>query len=402
MGQITNPAPPGITVLPTDRQSGPAAGAGASGNRSIFLGAGAGQNSTQSDLIVIGNAAGDAGMTAALSQGNVVLGSGSLSAYTGTTVSSNYGTSGVMAIGWNVAPLVVERFNAMTLIGAQVMANMPANQADIGGYVVIGSQAMQNQRITTGGFGASGSLVMIGNRAGRGTNITLAGGGCRFDETVVIGGEACANSGFDNASPGTTVRQSVVIGHQAGINLATSSAHSALGCVLIGSGVAPSLSQGTDNILIGRNITVPATTDNNILIGGGITGNFSGAVGGNIVIGTTAQIGAGIGARNIVIGNRAGVNIPAAGNDFLDISTDDGTTRRAALFCSMATGNMIVGNSTLAQRAIVITPNGATNILQIPNGTVSATLPVNSGYLYVSAGALRYRGPTTDTLVAPA
>lgn len=40
--------------------------------------------------------------------------------------------------------------------------------------------------------------------------------------------------------------------------------------------------------------------------------------------------------------------------------------------------------------------------ITLPNAAVAPAAVANNGTLYVSAGALRYRGPTTDTLVAPA
>jgi hypothetical protein len=40
--------------------------------------------------------------------------------------------------------------------------------------------------------------------------------------------------------------------------------------------------------------------------------------------------------------------------------------------------------------------------VSIPNAAVAPAAVANQGTLYVSAGALRYRGPTTDTVIAPA
>src|ERR1700690_773205 len=94
MGQITNPIALGIAVNPIDRQSGPTAGGGATGNNSLFFGLNAGRNETANNVIVLGSNSGNGGITGPA--GTIVLGVASLQAL--TTVSASVPASGTSLI----------------------------------------------------------------------------------------------------------------------------------------------------------------------------------------------------------------------------------------------------------------------------------------------------------------
>jgi hypothetical protein len=142
--------------------------------------------------------------------------------------------------------------------------------------------------------------------------------------------------------------------------------------------------QVKDTVAVGSQITIgTSTTGRNTLVGSRTT---YGTGTDSVVIGYSAGRPTNFtGSGNIVLGSLAGSTLPAAASDKIVIETNYNTLR-SALYGDMATGNIVVGKSTAAnQRDLVNTPNGATNILQIPMGSKSGTNPTSSGYLYVDS-----------------
>src|SRR5271168_25601 len=226
MGQITNPIVLGISVLPTDRQSGPLAGGGATGNDSIFLGQSAGQNSTISNFIAIGHHAADGGITDANLSGTTVLGANSLQALTTSD--------------GNAVPLTVLGSNNYN-------SNTRADSSVIVGSLILNASSLN--------VGLSQSVAV-------GTNIlnVINGNGGQLLNNVIIG----ANIG-NSATSGGGIVSSVVIGAnmfatQAGNLQVTNS-------VIIGNSVCPGAAAPTATVCIGQGSNVGSSSSGNVVIG---------------------------------------------------------------------------------------------------------------------------------------
>ena len=370
MGQVSSPSAKGFTVNVTDRQTGPGAGSGQSGNRVVMLGANAGFNSTPSDLIVIGNNALAAGATDnANYQGAVVIGSQSLALATSNAAVSG-ATFGMTAVGYNILPAATRPFSS-TMIGGNVFAAFAADNAGraFGNNVVIGEQA--GYAVTAGAGQSILRSVIIGVQALG--NATAAG----VADDVIIGYAACLNR-----TGGSAGSSNVIIGSQAAQSLSGAGANGNYN-VVIGSGAGSSLSSGLGNILIGFNATQNGTDNYQIVIGYGAKINASG------------------GQRSIVIGYQAGSQTTAAAQtDAFIVESYDGSTVRSLFFGNLNSGNLIIGNLSTNRDLATI---ASTNAVKIQNGTRGAGNPVGGGFFYVSAGALHWVGSSgTDTTVAVA
>lgn len=407
MGYLSQPSSPGITVIPVDRESGPGAGAGASGNRAIFLGSNAGLNATPSDIIALGNnalAGGDS--QTVIDSGTIAIGSQTLSALNnGTLPGVRQGPS--TAIGYNVFPSVPIRMGSLTALGANIGLNWPSvNPVDTSGMTLIGANVLRYHNIRSTDYGALDGCTVIGYNACAGQSGWAAnvGSGCSFNKSTIIGVEACEQSGNNGPTPAAVVQNCVVIGYQAGRGMQSNFSGSVQNCVVIGGGAIVGTSPGNDNVLIGSGISITAGAASNVMIGAGTPGNFS-ATGLNTLIGAALQIGVGIGARNIVLGAGAGQLIPGGGSDYVSLETFDGSFRRALLFGQTGYGNLIIGQATSAQANIALNgaTNSARNTLGIPDGVKATVNPTQGGYFYSIAGALHWVGSAgTDTLIAPA
>lgn len=355
MGQVYAPSSGGIVVNTIDRESGPGAGAGATGNRAIFLGASAGLNSTASDFIAIGNLAGSAGLLSASGMnGTTIVGSRSI---LGTLTAG--ASSGVVALGSNILPLAQAGFGDSVYVGNNILTGF----------------------LKTNSATAAYRNVVIGNNAGLGTNFGL---NSAFDQNVVIGYGAAkitaggsqpyvSNTIIGNAAAGTnnadSVSSCVIIGSGAGPGAATTGTISS--CIFIGNGAAPSGSTAnpSGHIVIGTNATCSAANSSIIVIGNTSTINSGNSFG--IIIGTSA-------------GNT--VAFPAA-NEVVFI----GGSSNMMLYGVMSSGNLILGNITVsANRRWRGTP-GTNNVL-IPDGTAGSVAEVaTGGYFYVTNGVLNWR-----------
>lgn len=391
MGQIFQPAPPGISVRPIDRQSGPAAGAGASGNRSIFLGSGAGLNSAISNFIAIGNGTAGNGIndTANLN-GSTIIGQGSA-----PFVKTGAGTGiPITVLGSNN----LQQFNSAAnsgidstvIVGSTILNGGTA--ANMSTSVYMGTNLFPNASI----FPATTKTVVIGNRINTpaadghtsianntvmiGTDLFTTGYNSQYSSSVIIG--ASINGSNTN---GVIMGPNVVIGTNIGLSAGPT------GCVVIGPG---STYGGSAN----------AASVNNVILGPSIS--YSGSS--NTVIGNGAAapptpLDASVG--NVIIGAHAGTTVPsnAAFNNLLVIESSlvDGGAPSTLIYGFFSNGNLILGNST---QGINRDLPALTNCLKLINSTVTTvTTPVGGGYFYVLAGALHWKGSAgTDTVVAPA
>jgi hypothetical protein len=392
MGQITNPSAPGITVLPIDRQTGPSAGPGNSGDLVLFLGANAGKNNAGSDVIALGNGA--------LSGGNTI--------------------AEMIAIGVNASALSNgQRFGGERDIVIGHNANAAA--LDAGNMVIIGNDALRYNN--SSGAGAQGyTSVIIGNDAARYFDIHQTGVGGVI-ASVMIGDTVCGAGAVGN---GATVNSSVVIGASAIANITNGVNGNILDSTVIGANTLPAISGGKvqNCVLIGNNAGPN-------IVGTGLQGfNQSVGIGASVVSNTTAdpQFAVAIGAASwlstntvcigyeagnqaltgnppgtgsIYIGTRAGISAATPGNWVYLMESSDGVTTYSMMYGQMDSGNLALGNLPAANRDF--TAIGCTNALKLTNGARGAGNPAGGGFFYVAAGALHWVGSAgTDTVVAPA
>jgi hypothetical protein len=363
MGQITNPSAPGFQVRPVDRQSGPAAGAGASGNKSIFIGAGAGLNSTASNLIVIGNGALQGPMVDATESGTIAIGVSALAANTGSDIAARPNT----AIG-NLAG------QAMTVGGGNVL---------LGASALVGGSG--------GGGGGAGILnnVVIGDLASSGT--TAAGLG--FSQNVVIG----ASAGICN---GGTFTQSVFIGQGAGNGMSNVGGASTTQSTVIGFNSGIGLRQSQQCVIVGANsVNTFCHGTQNTYLGNSIVHNCPTQSVGNTIVGATGQLPDNV-QHCLALGFGAGFSIGSGSIGNLVIEVWDGVTNVNVLYGDFTRGNLYFGNNggNNAQRELT-----GLNNFKLFNGTKVTAAPLGGGYFYCLAGALHWVGTAgTDTTIAPA
>lgn len=390
MGQITRAATGGITVNPTDRESGPGAGAGASGNYCIFLGGGAGQNAAANRMIVFGNAAADAGVpSSAQTDGLIVIGVDSLGAAT-TFNAASYPS---VVVGDKILPGITSGPAAGVWIGASIGKSAVTAAGGFFRDVVIGANIYGD--LTTFAAQTFGDNVLIGADVYRNqitSNLLIP------SQSVVIGSQAVIGTG----GAGTGLRN-VIIGYAACSALRGSTEN-----VFIGANVAQAAQLVGNSVIIGPNTLSDTSGTDNVMIGGSqdaIQGG-SGVIG-NVVLGASIGTGGGggtiTGNRNIRIGHRCGGNARtgSADNTML-IESYDGTTRRTILFGDMNAGSLVVGRSLNGTDRD--TPG--TNILKLITGTATGAAAAGGGFFYTmtiagTVGVLRWMsGTPNDQIVA--
>jgi hypothetical protein len=416
MGQVFSPSSGGLAVRPLDRESGPSAGAGSLGDRTIFIGQNAGENSNQGDSIALGyqslfNAPADASIL-----GITTIGSQSLTNLAGGVGGA---AGGIVAMGSLAANQAIFG-NRLVLIGDHVAA---ANTGTIHDLVAVGDGVMSNQ-VTA----ILNTSVVIGSKAGiaNGAHLTaglqrnvIIGDGAAGDYHGAAGGEGGLDAVTDSVLIGSQVAhaqiqsQVVAIGSGVGslgigaIAIGYLAAANGQGDVIIGasaSGTQP------DTIAIGNGVTavgfgctivgnasrtaarnstlfgqgIVATGEENTLIGPGLTAP------GN----ATVVIGAGVhfatGDSNIVIGWAAGSDEVTATGNTLIFESRYGGPRKGAMFADMLAGNIVLGNSAPGTDRTWGSGAAGTQNVKLLNGTKGAGNPVGGGYFYVAAGVLHW------------
>lgn len=385
MGQVAIPSTGGINVAPVDREAGPGAGAGASGSRNIFLGLNAGKNSTQNDLIAIGNAALSASVTDANSAGSTIVGSQSGKSVTNFTTTDNnpLSTAGpLVLIGSNIMPDAVN-FGGSVVVGANMGPGLAPLVNRTGAMVMIGVGVAQNVTQVSTNFSTS---VLIGYRA---YACGLAGVNNDILDSVVIGSRACDTGGPAGAG---SFNNNVVIGARAARGMSTGT-----GNTFIGAQVASNAGSVTNSVCIGSVSQINGSVDGQVVIGASATSNSANTT----IIGASAITG-GTSTGSILIGYAAGsTGGTAFAADQFMVETNYGTLK-AILFGNLATGNLCIGNSVQGTNRDFAT-SGVTNALKLINGTRGLGNPAGGGFFYVNAGALHWVGSAgTDTPVAPA
>lgn len=348
MGQVTSPSSPGITVNPIDRETGPGAGAGQSGNRVIMLGLGAGLNTTASDMLVLGNSALGAGLT-----------------------TNSVGTVGLI------------------VIGSGALANATTGTVETtAASIAIGYKCLSSQGVTNGGFG---NLLAIGSK--------------------ILGDTAAVQT--------YALNQCILIGHGIAKDAANTSLMS--NCLVIGHQTLQSGSAGSglnNSIVIGNAcFAAGATTNayaNMVMIGHGITNNSTAGANNSILIGSSLQVGTGIGNvvltqainaignSNVYIGQGSNVQPFPVGSLSANSQLIMSGGGIGLIYGRFDLGNIQFGATTGDTNRDFAT-SGVTNAVKLLNGTRGAGNPVGGGFFYVAAGALHWVGSSgTDTTIAPA
>lgn len=389
MGQIVKPSSGGISVAPIDREAGPGAGPGATGNRCIFLGAGAGTNSPLSDNIVLGNAAENGNAASTAGDGTIVIGSQAVQA---ANVIYDRSGSDPAAIG----PAIVIGFNAAQncnmlpntlIVGSNALAGMVNNVGNdsIWNNTILGCDAVSQPTSNGNVFNDN---VFIGSRAGRGLAATII----NWSNNTFIGSRVVNGLGNAGAS---SISDNVVIGYNAAPFMGTSGNPS--NNVLIGSSAGGVGMRGSRNcVVIGQGTSMNNSADSCVLVG---ASTYAGGQDCTIIGAQNSTAVQPTGYGWILLGRGAGVNEDPTNDNIVLIETNTFGTKRTILY-SRGGGNVTLGNSTASVDREAST---GTNNIKIVNGTIAGANPVGGGYFYVSAGALHWVGSAgTDTTVAPA
>jgi hypothetical protein len=350
------------------------------GARCFLAGQEAGNNSTVTDIVIIGDDSFSQGITDQLCEGTVSIGSQSLS-----SLLASGGSGANTAVGFNAG-------KAMTYGGENVF---------------IGDNAAA---LTPG---ASGAAVIQNVIIGSGAAAALAGSvseNPRIQQATIIGYNAAASGSGD----GSFCSVSVIIG----ANCAANIAGNIQGSVLIGANCVEGMNSGSGVIIIGCGTNGGVAPSNGTYIGTGITigsstqttaiGYSLTANGGhNVVLGDFANDQGG--SFSVIIGSNAGANEPATGNVLIIETGDHGTETTNnrliyGIFGSTLTADtpfgIIFGNSSAA---LVNEDIQGCNSVKIINGVKGLANPIGGGYFYVSAGALHWVGSSgTDTTLGAA
>ena len=339
-------------------------GSGATGNRfgTVFLG-------RYQDSVVIGGPA--VTTTAALSVG-----------------SSNYAR----------AALNLAQSTPTSPVNGDVWVNSAGFNAKFNNLSYLLSSTLYYTAPQTNGYTPSGSNIWVGQNVG---NITLAPSSSNsqasFNTAIGAGCGQALTTGFNNTFLGQISGNQVTTGHDntlVGYNncpvLTSGVDNTAVGAqlgaalnsgslnVLVGYSAGQALTVGTNNTLLGTSIGNAMTNAfGNTFIGSAVGLGVTGSV--NTMIGY--GIGGGItsGANNTIIGG----SLSNLSNYSNNIIIADGTGNRR--FNADSNGN--IGLNGYDQYG------GGAGVVYISNATTAPTTnPSGGGILFVSGGALKYRG----------
>lgn len=289
--------------------------------------------------------------------------------------------SGTDNIGIGPGVLVVDtsgKFN--TAIGSGALsANTTANFNTAYGY-----QALRDT--TTGGSNlAFGYQALVQNQTGA---FNMAVGASSLFSNI--------SGGFNNAFGGGTLQHNTVgsfnlaFGDSALFSNTTGAFNTALG-----TNAAQNIVTGNRNTAIGTQ-AINNNTAGNFNIGVGYQALLSASGSGNIQVGYNDATNGGIttGSNNILIGNDL-TALSSTGSNNLDIGN-------LIFGTSLGTGSTVAGGNVGINTATEF--GSGVGAIGIANaGTPPSTNPTGGGVLYVEAGALKFRGSSgTVTVIAPA
>lgn len=402
MGQISTPASPQSLILTaTDRLVAANADGGLAiaAAHVVLLGESAGRNMGPLQyMYVIGASSAAGGMVNVGNNGSSIYGGLILSALT-NAIGTTQGPDGpILAMGYNIAPALVNRVGNTQFIGDNQFASYPAGGLELFGNVFLGSQVQQFNRVLNANGGAASFNVMIGYRVARcAAAIATDGGGTVFGSNVFIGAEVAELGGFDGPVPGSVCFNNVFIGRQVARQVSNAQNTNAQANVFIGNAAGAAFTRGSENVAIGSGVAVGTVAFSDmtglVLIGANITHNPVVAAQGNIIIGNGA-IMSGMVSGNIFIGPQVnGDNAINAGSLHFLLSSNVGAAIRNLLYgkfsdATPGPGGLILGNSSNANRDIP-----GYNIFKILDGTITGVAPVGGGFFYGKAGAIHWVDP---------
>ena len=427
--------PPGLRTFTTENTAGPAsAGANAFGSRNTLLGFRAGEDigdpaapNASDDVVAIGvEAAENLKADSAIAIGRraargipagmdrvLVIGNNAMSFSPFVTPAAD--GAGTMVIGHNAA----QNLDALLLlpimvIGNDALANVDGDLANAHGLTAIGNSVLNVfsaatlSRNTLIGHGVCESLsavvnqnTAIGYHAMRGgpatsniqNNVAIGPGALQAltigTDNVAIGGASVTGGTliFDGPLDSVTSGvQNIGIGSQVGIGLTTGSQNT-----LVGVSAGQLLTSHSDNVFIGRRA------------GDGIAGSR------NTVLGHFGGDQTGLTNDYVLIGAGAGFSgLPVNADNFLVENNPGGpgTFPQTLLYGRFDTGSIVIGTANNVGGVPInrdVDAATMTNGVKILDGVAPTANPTGGGFLYVTAGALNYRGSAgTVTAIAPA
>lgn len=406
MGQVFSPSAVSMVLTPVDRLYSVNANGGTSplGEHQILMGEDAGHNLGDLDYIyVLGAFSLSGGVQSAAQNGTTILGGQILPALTNATP-AGISDGPIVAIGYNIAPALVNRMGSSQLIGSNILANYPADGLQVSANVYIGDDILRNSLDRNGNHGADvgGYNVVLGWRAMRLQALATPGAGLSVSSSVIIGAEIGLNGGFDLGSPGTTVSTSVLIGRQVATQVCSQQNETLSATVAIGNQCVTGMVSGERGVFVGSGISAPTLQGAaHTYVGSNIIGNTSQGTFGNVLLGASIVL-QGNRSGCIILGYNANSTNDIPANHCFLVEDNDGSDRRTILFGRMgalggSTG-LVVGHSSQGTNRDL----PGTNLLKVLTGTYSSVAPVGGGVFYYDAlTGLHFVGANgTDTVLA--
>ena len=342
---------------------------------------------------------------------------------------------------------LIERANSIEILGDGATSTAIGNTCDVNSpnNIGIGNNislplAVQTEAMAIGqnlnlGTGGGNRNIVLGSGTfpaiGLGSSVISIGYGVTFsvlcsDSTIVGNGASVGGSGNvvvgSNAASSST--SNVVIGSSSGAVGART--------IIVGQG-STTTGASTDDILLGANIAL-ANLSNFIVIGGGASA--AGVAAGTVILGNNNNGNGGFSTALLLGGANLHTNataVPPWTNRWKNAQGTDVAAGDVTFIAPRATGSATGGAFVFqtapagASSAVLQTPQSVFRIEPTSNiaftgagvapsygsgvgvfflanaGTNPSTNPVGGGILYVSAGALTYRGSAgTVSVIAPA
>lgn len=350
------------------------------GLRCFLAGQAAGNNSTVTDIIIIGDEAFSQGVTdQANLQGTIVIGSQACSSlldggYPGANTVIGFNALQALQYGSQNVVIGDNAFaSAVSAAGAQSIEN-----------VFIGSSVARYNGGAGSGNPRAQAATVIGFQAAMSNNATNS----FLSTCVIIGSNAAANvTGNIESSViigANTLAAATNLGGVVAIGCGTNQGFGATNCVFIGNGMT--MSSGTEITAVGDQI-VSCGTEYNVVIGD--------------------HASAGDSSHNVIIGSAAGINEADISNNLIiETGVSNAPPNYRLVYgafgpigAAQPTG-LIFGDSS---QALANEDIQGRNSVKIVNGAKGIANPIGGGYFYVLAGALHWVGSSgTDTVLAGA
>jgi hypothetical protein len=294
----------------------------------------------------------------------------------------------MVVMGYNIAPVGINRMGGSVLIGTNMMVNQnPVQNAPVSGAVIIGANAVERHTMVSGDGGLFQRVVLIGWRVARGKVFGGPNSGCSLQTSVIIGDDAAVDCGSDGPGNGNGISDAVIIGSRSVPQIAGLAGQSSGGDILIGAGVGQNYRAGSNNVAVGAQIVMGTTGQIfNLIVGAGSQGTF--AVGGsfNTLLGSQIS-GLNLLTNNVVIGSGA---IPTANpilskQLLIEIQDRGSGLQESLLYGDFGKGALLVGKSVPGNRDLP-----GTNLLKFIDGVPTGVAPIGGGFAYSVGGELHW------------